>query len=176
MTMAPYRKSAAIVRADRLEDLFAAKCQLQAEGGLAYSYELLPWKRHVCAVSVTPESARAWLSDLARRMPVSIVVTRSDDVVPGRYAITGDWITRQGVAEGELQRGTANLDALARMQHAEVHASGACFELTQGELVFEVSGYELDELPRRFREAFPWEALGLPPLIGRDWSVVDRHA
>lgn len=174
--MAPYRKNAAIVRADRLEDLFAAKCQLSAEDGLAFGYQLLPWKRHVCAVRFTPESVREWLSELAGRMPVSIEVERSEDVVQGRYAISGERITRQGVAAGELQGGTASLDALARMEQAEVHASGACFGLSDGALVFEVSGYELDELAERFRTAFPWDALGLPPLVGRDWSVVDRHA
>lgn len=173
--MSPYRTNAATIRPESLDELFAAKSNLKTEDGLSVSYRLLPWKRHVFAVRYEPGSIGTFIRDLARESPVSIDVIRSPEVAAGRYGVDGDCVIRQGVAQHELGRGDHDLEVLDRVTAAKVRVGGVRFGLAEGKLLFEVSGYELDELAQRFSAAFPWQSLPLPPLLGRDWLVLDRQ-
>mgnify|MGYP003382627586 FL=1 len=172
--MSPYRTSAATIRPESLDQLFAAKSNLKAEDGLSVSYRLLPWKRHVCVVRYEPASIGAFLQPLASNATFRIDVLRSDEVATGRYGIDGARLIRQDAREHEFERESHDLEVLSRVTSAQVRVGGVRFGLAEGKLLFEVSGFEVDELSQRFSAAFPWQALGLPALLGREWLVLDR--
>jgi hypothetical protein len=169
--MSPYRTNAATIRAETLEQLFAPRSNLKAEDGLGLSYRLLPWKRHVFVVTYEPPSLAGFLVELDARTPVSVEVLSSETLTSGRYEVSGDSI---GWATYDSWRDQRSIDELAAVAGARVTALDTRFGLGGGKLHFEVSGYDADELPARFRARYPWEALGLPPLTNRDWRVLDR--
>jgi hypothetical protein len=171
--MSPYRNSAAYIRVDSLEQLFAARANLKSEDGLSVAYRFLPWKRHVFVVAHQPESLQRFLDELGRLGPVSVDVLRSDEITAGRYVVDGTWIVREGLSD-DGGRELRDVDQLGRARAARIRVAGVRFGLGEGQLRFEVSGFELDELGRRFRDTYPWERLGLPPLTGREWLVLDR--
>ncbi len=173
--MSPYRSNAAYVRADSLEQLFAARANLKAEDGLSVAYRFLPWKRHVFVVGHEPESLQRFLGELGRLGPVNVDVVRSDEITAARYVVEGTWIVRHGLSD-DGGREVRGIDQLGRARAAQVRVAGVRFGLGEGQLRFEVSGYELDELGQRFRDTYPWERLGLPPLTGREWLLLDRPA
>ncbi|GMV14027.1 MAG: hypothetical protein HS104_22625 [Polyangiaceae bacterium] len=172
--MSPYRSNAAYIRADSLEQLFAARSNLKSEDGLGLSYRFLPWKRHVFVVGYQPESLPRFLEQIGRLGPVSVDVLRSDEITAGRYIIEGTWIVRHLPTDEGARGEVRGIDQLERAQAAHLRVAGVRFGLGEGQLRFEVSGFELDELAQRFRDTYPWERLGLPPLTGREWLVLDR--
>lgn len=171
--MSPYRSNAAYIRADSLEQLFAARSNLKSEDGLGVAYRFLPWKRHVFVLTYQPDSLVRFLADLARLGPVSVDVLRSDEITAGRYVVEGTWIVRHGLSD-DGGREVRDVEQLGRARAARIQVAGVRFGLGEGQLRFEVSGFELDELGQHFRDTYPWERLGLPPLTGREWLVLDR--
>lgn len=172
--MCPYRTNAATIRADTLEQLFATRSNLKADDGLGVSYRFLPWKRHVYVVCWQPASLAEYFVALGAGGPVSIDVLRSDELTAARYGVARRFLTRHTLPSDDVPAESHAIELLERVRAAHVRARGLRFALGDGQLRFEVSGYELDELGARFRQSYPWDRLDLPALTGREWLVLDR--
>lgn len=175
--MSVYRSNASSLRADTLEQLFGARLNLRAdEDGLALSYRLMPWKRHVSTVRFTPSSLAERLAELARTRKVTLDVLRSDRLTGGRYRVDRLYgeprLLRGTLPSDDAREESLPLELVADVRAAHVRVDWVRFALGDGELRFEVSSYEPDELAPRFRQAYPWERLELPALTGREWQVL----
>lgn len=153
-----------------LAELFGHGKDLQADDTLRLTYSVLPWKRIIVTVHVRPEpTVSAWIERLSAKLSVELFVEKSDELDWARHRVVRSYEARL-VQDGTNHRHP--LTTLDGVVEARLKVdSRISFALGKGELRFFVSDYDPAELAPKFERAFPWDALELPLLLGRTWSL-----
>ncbi len=166
--MSPYRTSGDVVTPHTLADLFAEARDLVRDDGLYLEYRVTPWRRIKAAVKYRADSLGKCLQRMSRSAEVEVRVVRDATLHPTTYTV----YRRTLASDDGLHLCT--LDELKRIDDARVSAGSARFVVQGDTFVFRVTSYLANELAPRFDAAYPWDELGLPPLLGVAWMKGER--